>query len=276
MKKILFLMKDKFYQEILSKKLSDRFNLDCSIIESTDDIDEGLLITDYVLGEDIWKLDFSSQDIKYQNINSINHMIEKAFIDREEANKKSKIITIINLKDSSPENSFVTELARQYSKDKKTLLINLNYFHSYKDELSDIGLDTLIFMDENQKSISTNKLFNLEYISSSKLPLEMEKSENYFKIIKILQSLKYDYIIFDINTQLSAKAVEYVNISNSVIYYTAFEQNQKYNQRVINFFDNNSPENEKIYIEKNEKGYKILQNNEENQTKNIKDMVKIL
>lgn len=276
MRKILFLMRDKFYQEVLSEKLSSRFELTCRIIEDINEIEDELVITDYILDEKIWKLDFSSQDIKYQNINSIYEMIEKAFIERAEENRKAKIISVYSLSDSHPENTFVTELARQFSKENKTLLVNLNYFYSYKDELSDIGLDSLLFVDETSKSVRTNKLFNMEYLSSSKLPFEMEKESNYSKVIKILKNLKYDYIFIDISHQISSKIIEFLKNTDLIVYYQNSDINQKYKHSLINFIDNNSLSSEKIYIESNEKGHKVLKNNDEIQIKNIKDLVKIL
>lgn len=276
MRKILFLMRDKFYQEVLSEKLSSRFELTCRIIEDINEIEDELVITDYILDEKIWKLDFSSQDIKYQNINSIYEMIEKAFIERAEENRKAKIISVYSLSDSHPENTFVTELARQFSKENKTLLVNLNYFYSYKDELSDIGLDSLLFVDETSKSVRTNKLFNMEYLSSSKLPFEMEKESNYSKVIKILKNLKYDYIFIDISHQISSKIIEFLKNTDLIVYYQNSDINQKYKHSLINFIDNNSLSSEKIYIESTEKGHKVLKNNDEIQIKNIKDLVKIL
>lgn len=276
MRKILFLMRDKFYQEVLSEKLSSRFELTCRIIEDINEIEDELVITDYILDEKIWKLDFSSQDIKYQNINSIYEMIEKAFIERAEENRKAKIISVYSLSVSHPENTFVTELARQFSKENKTLLVNLNYFYSYKDELSDIGLDSLLFVDETSRSVRTNKLFNMEYLSSSKLPFEMEKESNYSKVIKILKNLNYDYIFIDISHQISSKIIEFLKNTDLIVYYQNLDINQKYKHSLINFIDNNSLSSEKIYIESNEKGHKVLKNNDEIQIKNIKDLVKIL
>lgn len=273
MKKLKFYFNDKFYEKQLKIFLSMNYK-DLNIVE-IDNIDkyefDTLIVSDNNL--DFLYIDLSKEEDKYQNFKNIYELITKEYSRFKEIYKTPKFISIINLNFDNSENVYIRDFIENLSTEKKILLVNFNYFHRYYYDL-EISLDNLLLLTK-YSDFKHNTYENFNYISGTKLPLEFEKLDNLEKIFKILKKQKFDYVIFDVNFDISSKNIYILKNSDINIFYKDKGFNKNYYQNIIKFLENNSINSSKIEILKEKNNFKVIIEKEIYSMTNLKKIGKI-
>lgn len=277
MKKINIYMKDRTYAQKLSDLLNMKYDdLESILINNIEDYDQSsLLIIDYDNAYIENALKIKEVD-KYKNIEHIYKIIVSNY-DKLKINNKKEIITFVNLSEMKSENYLSTQIALEYNKSYKTLLVNFNNFHNYNFTSNELGLESLLFVKSAEMEIGVNKSKEVDYISSSQLPLETEKIENTSNILNILKKQNYTKVIIDLCFYISKRNIEILKNSDKIIFHNKVESNYPYALKTIEYIKRNlNHKYVQIYITKSGEEYKLVKNDKTLFTNDIEEMVKFL
>lgn len=245
---IEILIDDKLYSSNLSKNLKKFYDFNCKIIESVDEYDtKNLLITDKSLS--VLCLNLYNDKLKYQSIDKLKKLIDDKIKEKIDNDKVPIIISVLNLSRLTNSNPIVLDLYKCFSYKKNSLLVNFNYYHKYYNT-DEITIDNL-FLSLEDLPVSSNSFSNISYLSASKLPKEINKKDNYIKIINRLKKLKYDYIFIDITFDITDKNIFIIDNSDILIKYINFDADENYLGEIKPYMDK--------YF-KDKKVYEIIEN----------------
>lgn len=278
MKNIEILMQDNFYANNLNTLLNTMFeDINSRLISNLEEKSKkSLLIVDEEIHNNISTFLYLNEDRKYKNIDYIYKLIVDKYKDIELETTKQEIITFVNLSQMKSINEEATEFAKYYSKNHNTLLINFNSFGKYKPVENEISLDSLLFIIDNKKDISVNKLENLSYISSSNMPFETEKLEYIKYILDILKYQHYKKILIDLSFNISSRNIEILKNSDLIIFYNNDSSERKFIESSKSFIKNQlNHKYKEVNIIKTQEEYILEINNLYFNLKNIDEVVKI-
>lgn len=276
MKKIIIFMKDSNYANSLSKSLNSRYEgLNCEVFdEISDDISNDILIlTDKDINKKQWYLDLSKDNNRYKGLDHIfsliNDSFESRFLDR-------KIITFANMSQRLTNNPGALEMSKELVKKGSTLLINFNNFHNYGFYKNEIGLESLLFLS-SEDTMEFNTYEGLNYLNSSYLPLQINKEDNYQKILNEIKNSNFNFILIDLCFSISKRDLDILSISNQIVFYNS----QNFDKELLNKTmaminnDNKITEN-KLLIQQENKGFRVITNNNIKSIDSIKEVVGLL
>lgn len=278
MKNIEILMQDNFYANNLNTLLNTMFeDINSRLISNLEEKSKkSLIIVDEEIQNNISTFLYLNEERKYKNIDYIYKLIVDKYKDIELETTKQEIITFVNLSQMKSINEEATEFAKYYSKKHNTLLINFNSFGKYKPVENEISLDSLLFIIDNKKDISVNKLENLSYISSSNMPFETEKLEYVKYILDILKYQHYKKILIDLSFNISSRNIEILKNSDLIIFYNNDYSERKFIESSKSFIKNQlNHKYKEVNITKIQEEYILEINNLYFNLKNIDEVVKI-
>lgn len=278
MKKIYLYFKDKEYEERLKKA----FNLykTSLLVKNIDDINQGqfdsLILTDYSLNNDYWHLGFYNDKSKYRSIEDIYKECLQEFELNKAKWSQAKLISFVNVYENIPSPVLLKNLAKGASPKGKSLIVDFTNFYLCSKNKKELSIDNLLFLDEEDKDFTSNEKEGYDYLLNSKIPLEIEKKENYEKILRILKNSNYSYIFMNLGLYLNQKNIDILNSSDILLFY--YSQNQKthfsdYSNILINYIDS---EIQTIHLYKEKNTYKIMTPDLELKTIKFEEIIEAL
>lgn len=278
MKKINTMFQDKRYEKKL-KELFEYYDKDLEI-KSIENIkyneEDILLLTDQELEKDIWSIGFVKDEFKYQNTRLIYNLVIKELKEESRRMKKAKIVCFANVYNNFENSNLLNNLARHLGKESKVLVVNLSNLAYSQSKDREISIDTLLFLEDTEQEFVVNNAESYDYLTTSKIPLEISKFENYSKIINILKNSKYSHIFINICLYIDQKNIDILNSSDSIIYYYSYNQESKTDER--NFLTNIvSPKIKQVKIYQDKNSYRVLKSNQDNVNINkVQDLIKLV
>lgn len=276
MKKIIIFMKDSNYANSLSKSLNSRYEgLNCEVFdEISDDISNDILIlTDKDINKKQWYLDLSKDNNRYKGLDHIfsliNDSFESRFLDR-------KIITFANMSQRLTNNPGALEMSKELVKKGSTLLINFNNFHNYGFYKNEIGLESLLFLS-SEDTMEFNTYEGLNYLNSSYLPLQINKEDNYQKILNEIKNSNFNFILIDLCFSISKRDLDILSISNQIVFYNSQNFDKELLNKTMEMINNDNKITEnKLLIQQENKGFRVITNNNIKSIDSIKEVVGLL
>lgn len=275
MKKIIFDMRDKYYQRVLSDALNEKYDdIDSDIVQNIDGLeDDGILfITD---SNKSYKSSLIlDEDNKYQSIDKIYDLIEDSFIKNKL--KKSYITFLLSI--DSDNYKILFDVAKEKSLYKDILLVDWNYFQHNVGDISEICLDSLMLMDNEIDELIVNEVDKLKYISSTKLPLSLQEQKNYSNIIRILKDSGFDEVLIYFNFYITKQNIDLLEHADRIIFIYDKDIDNYYKSKTINFITSKLNENIKIeYIKIHQNSFSFKNSNSlVSSNINIKELGKVL
>lgn len=275
MKKIIFDMRDKYYQRVLSDALNEKYDdIDSDIVQNIDGLenDEILFITDS--NKNYKSSLILDEDNKYQSIDKIYDLIEDSFIKNKL--KKSYITFLLSI--DSDNYRILFDVAKEKSLYKDILLVDWNYFQHNVDDISEICLDSLMLMDNEIDELIVNEVDKLKYISSTKLPLSLQEQKNYSNIIRILKDSGFDEVLIYFNFYITKQNIDLLEHADRIIFIYDKDIDNYYKSKTINFITSKLNENIKIeYIKIHQNSFSFKNSNSlVSSNINIKELGKVL
>lgn len=275
MKKIIFDMRDKYYQRVLSDALNEKYDdIDSDIVQNIDGLEnDGILfITDS--NKNYKSSLILDEDNKYQSIDKIYDLIEDSFIKNKL--KKSYITFLLSI--DSDNYKILFDVAKEKSLYKDILLVDWNYFQHNKDDISEICLDSLMLMDNEIDELIVNEVDKLKYISSTKLPLSLQEQKNYSNIIRILKDSGFDEVLIYFNFYITKQNIDLLEHADRIIFIYDKDIDNYYKSKTINFITSKLNENIKIeYIKIHQNSFSFKNSNSlVSSNINIKELGKVL
>ncbi|WP_209021674.1 hypothetical protein, partial [Helcococcus ovis] len=112
------------------------------------------------------------------------------------------------------------------------------------------------------------------------IPIETNKLENTKKILKTIKKLNYNYIIVDLNFNLTQRNLEILKYSDIIIYYFPTNSDEifisKNIQNINNFLNNTNDTKLTIEIRPIKSGYNLRLNNENIEINSLSKMVDLI
>lgn len=276
MKKIAIYMKDINYANILAKSLNSKYkDINCFLINKleSDNQKETLILTDSDIKSDIWHINLAVDNHRYKGIEHIHELI----CDSIEKNKKDKrIIVFANMSQILSRNKGALDISKELTKKGSTLLVNFNHFHNYDFCENEIGLESLLFLNDDNK-LEFNTYEELNYLNSSYLPLQMLKKDNYQKILDKIESSEFNFILIDLCFNLSERDLDILSISNQIIFYNSkIYDNKLINKTMAMINSKENITNNKIFVQEENKSYRVITNNEVKSISELTDLVGLI
>lgn len=278
MKKIAIYMKDTNFANILAKSLNSKYkDLSCFLINELVAIDnveeEVLILTDSDIKRNRWYINLALDNHRYKGIEHIYELI----CDSIEKNKKDKrIIVFANMSQILSRNKGALDISKELTKKGSTLLVNFNHFHNYDFCENEIGLESLLFLNDDNK-LEFNTYEELNYLNSSYLPLQMLKKDNYQKILDKIESSEFNFILIDLCFNLSERDLDILSISNQIIFYNSkIYDNKLINKTMAMINSKENITNNKIFVQEENKSYRVITNNEVKSISELTDLVGLI
>ncbi|MFM1514564.1 hypothetical protein [Helcococcus ovis] len=281
MKNIKIYMLDFVYSQHLCKLLNRYDDINCIIVEEYNKKDTNYIyVTDFYVEDNINLIKLTSEKEKYQNVDNIYQMIINKYTLINHYSKEVKIISFVNITENKPCNKLATDLYKEFNKKYNSLLLNFNYYYNYNLVENELGIDSLLFVEENSGDVAVNSYKNFNYIGASSIPIETNKLENTKKILKTIKKLNYNYIIVDLNFNLTQRNLEILKYSDIIIYYFPTNSDEifisKNIQNINNFLNNTNDTKLTIEIRPIKSGYNLRLNNENIEINSLSKMVDLI
>ena len=280
MKNIKLYMLDIVYSQHLWKLLNYYDDIRCSIVENYNrDDTESIYITDFFVEENKNVIKLMSQSEKYQNVDNIYEMISEKYSLINSYSEDIKIISFVNISENRSNNLLAEDLYKEFNKKYRSILVNCNYFYDYGLVENEIGLESLLFVDDSG-DIAVNKSKNIDYIGASYIPIETNKTENIKKILNTIKNMNYNFAIIDLSFSLNKRNLEILKNSDIIIYYFPINSDEifisKNIQNITNILNNTNNIKKIIEIRHIKSGYNIKLNKEVIEINSLSKMVELL
>ncbi|MFM1581149.1 hypothetical protein ABGF48_02950 [Helcococcus bovis] len=280
MKNIKLYMLDIVYSQHLCKLLNYYDDIRCSIVENYNrDDTESIYITDFFVEENKNVVKLMSQSEKYQNVDNIYEMISEKYSLINSYSEEIKIISFVNISENRSNNLLAEDLYKEFNKKYRSILVNCNYFYDYGLVENEIGLESLLFVDDSG-DIAVNKSKNIDYIGASSIPIETNKTENIKKILNTIKNMNYNFAIMDLSFSLNKRNLEILKNSDIIIYYFPINSDEifisKNIQNITNILNITNNIKKIIEIRPIKSGYNIKLNNEIIEINSLSKMVELL
>lgn len=258
MKKIAIYMKDINYANILAKSLNSKYkDINCFLINDleSDNQKEALILTDSDIKSDIWHINLAVDNHRYKGIEHIYKLIEDSL---EQNRKDKKIIVFANMSQNLSNNQGALDISKELIKKGSTLLVNFNHFHNYGFYENEIGLESLLFLHDEDK-IDFNTHENLHYLNSSYLPLQILKENNYQKILHKIGSSEFNFIVIDLCFNLSKRDLYILSVSNQIIFYNSKIYDKKLINKTMAIINSDEKiTSKKIFVQEENNSHRVI------------------